>query len=76
MAKFDVRMGALYLEVFYSDLDGSLAWSCVARRDGAVVGSLGGVQERVWRVADEKLVQLALEDAVRKRLFFSPLEPA
>lgn len=74
-AQFDTRMGELYLEVFFSDLDGSLAWSYVARRDGKVVGSLGGVQKRVWRIDDKKLVQLALEDAVRKRLPFSSIKP-
>jgi hypothetical protein len=53
MAQFNAHIGELYLEVFFSDLDGSLAWSCVARRDGTVVGSLSGVQERDWRIDDE-----------------------
>lgn len=74
MAQFDARMGELYLDVLFSDVDGWLAWSCVARRDGKVVGSLGGVQERVRHIEDENMVQLAVKVAVRKRLALSSTE--
>jgi hypothetical protein len=50
MPQYDVHIGELYLEVVYSDLDGWLAWSCVARRDGKILGSLGGTEERDQRL--------------------------
>jgi hypothetical protein len=65
MAQFVATMGALQLEVAYFEIESWLSWSCVIRQDGEIVGSIGGISDRQWRVSDERVIENAVESAVK-----------
>lgn len=65
MAHFAATMGALQLEVAYSEIENWLSWSCVIRQDGEIVGSIGGISDRQSKVSDQRVVEDAVGNAVK-----------